>query len=133
MDGGSRRQHATSGGAPGKRLRDDEQLWEELSYCVPLGIPHSVFLDWEPDDQDKALALMRDRNTRCGCGTRASDWKEDPDAYIAWQRHCPGCDRIEQERKNLPDNARGVHVILLPKEEALRRMASGDFGVVASE
>lgn len=96
---------------------------------MPLGIPHSVFLDWDPDDQDKALAFVQDQRERCACGTRHSDWDEDPDAFIGWQRECPGCDRLERERENVEKGMRGVHVFLLPKDEALRRMEAGDDGV----
>jgi hypothetical protein len=123
LGGGPGGQHAATGGVPGKRLRDDERLWEELSYCVPLGIPHTIFLGWDPDDQDKALAYQRDLRGRCnGCGTRKEDWADDPDAYVGWHDTCPGCERLEQERKNVAEGAQGVHFRLLPREMALRLM-----------
>lgn len=114
-------QHPPPCSEPGKRLRDDERLWEELSYCVPLGIPHSAFLDWDPDDQDKALAFERDKRSRCnGCGTRKEDWVEDEDAFISWHEKCPGCERLEQERDNVPEGSHGVHFRLLPRDVAIQ-------------
>jgi hypothetical protein len=130
LGGGPGGQHAATGGVPGKRLRDDERLWEELSYCVPLGIPHSRFLDWDPDDQDKALAYTRDINSRCkGCGTRHEDWVEDDNAYISWHDVCPGCERLEQEKANVHEGQQGVHFRLLPKDLALHLMEQGEGGV----
>lgn len=111
------------GGALGKRLRDDEQLLAELSYCVPLGIPHSRFLSWLPDDQDKALAYQRHVNETCtGCGTRRDEWERDPDAFIADVTICPGCERIEQENENGPAKKKGAKVGLLPKDAALAKV-----------
>ena len=123
MGGGPRGQHPAPGGDTGKRLRDDERLWEELSYCVPLGIPHSEFLNWDPDDQDKALAYVRDQGSRCGgCGTRKDDWEDDPDAFVGWHERCPGCERLEQERANVEKDAKGIRYRLLPREMAKRLM-----------
>lgn len=83
----------------------NERLFEELSYCVPLGIPHSVFLSWSPMDQDKALAYRREMRTVCNrCGTRKAEWEENPDAYLGHIEYCEGCARLESEDDNLPEN-----------------------------
>ena len=29
-----------------------------MSYCTEKGIPHSVFLDWEPEDRAKTIAYV---------------------------------------------------------------------------
>lgn len=96
---------------------------------MPLGIPHSVFLNWAPDDQDKALAWAKDQASRCpNCGTRQEDWDRDRFAYIAETRQCPGCEVIGQERRNIDqweqesgNHHHGVSVVLVPK--ALARSA----------
>ena len=90
---------------------------------MPLGIPHSEFLGWDPDDQDKALAFVRDSATRCGgCGTRKDDWEDDPDAFVGWHETCPGCERLEQEKNNVAEGKMGVRFRLLPRAIALRLM-----------
>jgi hypothetical protein len=110
-------QHPAAGGVLGKRLRTNERLWEELAYVVPLGIPHSRFLDWSDDDQDKAIAFLRDQRNRCpNCGTREEDWAEDKFAFVGWHDRCLGCEAVEQERKNIPEGALGMRVKLLPRE-----------------
>lgn len=123
MDGCDVRVRRQSCGVLGKRLRDDAQLLEELTYCVPLGIPHSRFLSWSLDDQDKALAFMRYRAEHCpGCGTTRGDWDKDPDAFIADVEICPGCQRIEQENDNAPAKKKGAKVGLLPRAVALAKV-----------
>lgn len=85
---------------------------------MPLGIPHSRFLAWSEDDQDKALAWKREQALTCsGCGTRKDEWEEDRDAYISVHEVCPGCQRIAEENENVPDQIRGAKVGLLPKAE----------------
>lgn len=65
---------------------------------------------------------MREQRAVCpGCGTRAEEWDRDPDAYIGDYRICPGCERMEQERGNVPEGAKGVHFHLLPREVALAK------------
>lgn len=90
-----------------------------MAYCVPLGIPHSKFLDWDPMDQDKALAFQRDKNSTCRCGTKPREWAKDRFAYVGQQRHCPGCELLEQERENVPEAmTRSTHVYLVPPDQA---------------
>ena len=91
-----------------------------MAYCVPRGIPHSVFLDWDPLDQDKALAWMRAQARNCGgCGTNPDDWKNDRFAHVGQQRSCPGCEVLAQERENVPEQAKGyTYVYLVPRELA---------------
>jgi len=85
-----------------------------LAYCVPLGIPHSVFLSWDPDDQDKALAYMRAKAEICTtCGTRQAEWDEDRYAYIGEMKRCVGCELLEMEQENVPDGEKGIKVFLV--------------------
>lgn len=122
MDGCDDRLLRHPGRVLGKRLRDDPQLLGELEYCVPLGIPHSEFLGWDEDDQDKAVAYGQYQRTKCdGCGTAREDWTH-PDAYIADVEICPGCERLEQERENDVAKARGAKVGLLPRDVALAKI-----------
>jgi hypothetical protein len=88
-----------------------------LAYCVPLGIPHSRFLSWPPDDQDKALAYMRAKAELCpACGTREAEWQEDFDAYIADVERCKGCERLEMTRAEVQQAGdvagKGIKVVL---------------------
>lgn len=67
-----------------------------MDYCGPRGIPHTQFLTWSEDDQQKALWWMaRDRQRCTGCGTHPDDWNEDVGgdrfAFVAEERTCPGC------------------------------------------
>lgn len=92
----------------------------ELSYCVPLGIPYSKFLEWKPDDRDAALHFTHEMRTVCpSCGTRDTEWTEDRNAYVGQQRVCPGCEVLAQERRNVPEHMSDyVHVHLAPRNEA---------------
>lgn len=56
-----------------------------------------------------------------GCGTRAVDWERNPNAFIALFDVCPGCQRLEEDRDNVPDGLKGVHHHLVPEEEGIRR------------
>jgi hypothetical protein len=71
---------------------------------------------WTRDDRAKALAWRRYEAELCpGCRTRDADWKADRFAHIGQQRFCPGCEVLEQERQNVPEEHRGwTHVYLAP-------------------
>lgn len=93
----------------------NSRVVEELDYCVPRGIPHSVFLSWAELDQDKALAYMQRQNERCSdCGTRAEEWRGDRFAYVAESFVCPGCEIVEQERNNIPGTQKGARIRIVP-------------------
>ncbi len=94
---------------------DSAQLRAELAYCVPLGIPHSLFLGrpnpapgqptWTDDDRAKALAWQADRADHCsGCGQRQSDWRDekgkelvDPPFELV-ETLCPACAVLEERQ-----------------------------------
>lgn len=45
-----------------------------MRYCAPLGVPHSVFLGWDSDDQAKALAWQLLDDDKCpGCANPLSE------------------------------------------------------------
>lgn len=91
-----------------------------MDYCGPLGLPHSQFLSWSEDDQDKALAWTREKRLTCtGCGTRRDEWEQDRFAYVADAYRCPGCELLQQERRNIPEGeGDGVQIYLIPRQLA---------------
>jgi hypothetical protein len=97
-----------------------------LDYCVPLGIPHSVFLgravgpdgpQWLDEDREKALAWHREKAQHCPhCGTRRDAWEQSRTAYIGQLDTCWGCELLEHEQKNVPEAQRGyVRPYLVPE------------------
>lgn len=111
----------------------NERLYAELDYCVPLGIPHSVFLTWSELDQDKAMAYQAEMRTVCkGCGTRKSEWDADPDAYVGDLVTCEGCTRLAEEEDNMPEDKtrrRGMRPRLVTKAFAMfqaQKLADAD-------
>jgi hypothetical protein len=87
-------------------------------------MPHSEFLSWPDDDQDKALAFQAQRHQVCpGCGTRPEEWiggdgrRVDEDPYTAEAIKCYGCvargalaDEL-RPRENEPPEP-GIRVVL---------------------
>ncbi len=61
-----------------------------------------------------------------GCGTRKEEWDDDLDAYIGDLVVCEGCGRMEDERNNVGENGRGIHIRLLPAEVARARVERGE-------
>jgi hypothetical protein len=95
-----------------------------LAYCVPRGLPHSAFLSWDQDDQDKALAWEAERRAHCpDCGTRRDEW--DPDrggdryAYLAVDYRCLGCESLEQAQRDRDQTQLGMKVALLRQGETI--------------
>lgn len=63
-----------------------------MSYCYEQGIPHSEFLNWEPDDRSKVMAFMMEKSLRCElCGTAEWEWSADRRAYEPVEKFCMGC------------------------------------------
>lgn len=86
-----------------------------MSYCHEKGIPHSKFLDWDPEDRAKALAFSLEQSSRCSmCGTAPWEWEENKFAYTAVDEFCKGCYQkavfSDQESRSLP----GTNVKLVP-------------------
>jgi hypothetical protein len=79
-----------------------------LDYCVPLGIPHSTFLGWLEEDQDKAIAWQRSKLGRCQeCGTPIHEWVDasgeavEPPPYVVTTAYCVGCATVKEERDRI--------------------------------
>lgn len=88
-----------------------------MSWCKQAGIPHSEFLEWEPEDRSKALAFLIEENSKCGmCGTAEWEWSEKEGgskrAYEPIEKFCMGCylKQIADEGSKLP----GTTVSLIP-------------------
>jgi len=95
-----------------------------MAYCGPRALPHSQFLSWDPDDQDKALAWLLEDMSRCpGCGTHPDDWigeekyPLEPPPYSVGSQRCLGCVAAERERKKFPENATGYQTHFKPYAE----------------
>ena len=80
-----------------------------MAWCKEAGIPHSVFLQWEPEDQSKALAYLIEENTKCGmCGTAEWEWDDTQGgsrkAYEPIEKFCMGCylKHVADEGQKLP-------------------------------
>lgn len=48
-----------------------------MAYCGPRGIALSVFLSWNQNDQDAALAWSAHESRRYPDGTHPDDWNEE--------------------------------------------------------
>lgn len=84
-----------------------------------------MFLQWSEADQDKALQFHREQNRYSAehcpdCGAEHARWEKDRFAYVAVQDQCPGCEVLEMERENTPDEAKGVKYRLVTREEGER-------------
>jgi hypothetical protein len=102
----------------------DPTLKLELDYCVPKGVPHSVFLGWDVDDRNKALWWVIHDRQRCpNCGTRPDEWNEaqggDLHAYVAEPAHCRGCEVAAQGDewfdRHRKEMRRGTTMRLVPR------------------
>lgn len=98
-----------------------------MSYCHEKAIPHSVFLEWDPEDRSKVLAYIMEQSLRCTmCGTAEWEWEENKFAYTPVEEFCRGCyqkaiySKVEQGNEPLP----GTNVKLVPTTLELKaRMA----------
>lgn len=84
-----------------------------MDYCGPIGLPHSQFLGWSYDDQDKAIAWSLDRKSKCGtCGTVTSEWLDEegrdrePPPYEAKTQICLGCQSLADKQNEIPEDRR---------------------------
>lgn len=95
-----------------------------MAFCNSHGIPHSVFLEWDPDDQDKALGFEKEQSKACsGCGTRKEEWDLDRFAFVADSWTCPGCEVLAQARDDIPEGRQGVKVFLVERRDFEERQA----------
>lgn len=93
-----------------------------MSFCNEKGIPHSVFLEWDPEDRAKALAFIIEAGSRCTmCGTAPWEWEENKFAYTPVEEFCKGCYQKSvfqdtETNKTLP----GTNVRLVPTTKQFR-------------
>ena len=75
-------------------------------------MPHSQFMEWDPEDRAKALAFMFEEASRCQmCGTADWEWDENKHAYEPVLQTCWGCYYKEIAREG-EEIGPGVTVIL---------------------
>lgn len=100
-----------------------------MDYCVPLGIPHSQFLSWTEEDQDKAIAWQQTQRSFCReCGTPIHEWVDDeglpvsPPPYVVETLYCHGCATVKAERTQITaeaeDRADSVKMFLTRNPDA---------------
>ena len=96
-----------------------------------MGMRHSRFLEWAPDDQAKAVARLiwerREQSETCmQCGTKPSAWRDpqtgwtmNPPPFVAQWENCEGCNTIEREEKahEKEQKDKGMRVRLAPNEQ----------------
>jgi hypothetical protein len=85
----------------------------EMEYCFDHAVPHSQFMEWSEDDQDKVIAYNVFKRTVCAkCGTIPEDWLDEqgeylePPPYVVTTRHCPGCATLSDAREEIPQERR---------------------------
>lgn len=79
-----------------------------MAYCGPRGIPLSVFLSWDPADQEAALGWVSYEGRRCAsCG-----FHPDEGAHHAHIDVCPGCVTITNASEDEAAKAKGARTRL---------------------
>jgi hypothetical protein len=87
----------------------------EMSFCSEHGIPHSQFLDWDPEDRSKQLAFMAESASRCQlCGTAPWEWEENKFAFTAVEEFCQGCYQKQVYQDQQGSSLPGTNVKLIP-------------------
>jgi hypothetical protein len=129
--------------APKSRVVHDRRLSDELDYCSPAGIPHSIFLGrpwpgpgeplWTDEDRRKVLEWQADKRSHCSsCGQRQSDWLDEDGKeprgppFDVVETRCGGCEALgyhREDAKGSDDGAarHGIHL-------AFKRVCSGEDG-----
>lgn len=99
-----------------RRVATDSRLAEELRVCAAHGIAHSVFLCWDPDDQDLAVAALRASRDHCpGCGVPSAAMN-DPQAADLRSLSCLHCQALQHARQDMPAEIRGhTHLFVIPR------------------
>lgn len=129
-----------------RRLQRDPVFSLEIEFCCDAGIPYSRFLgrvpqpplwglggellnpdeaaEWTPNDRALAIAWRQYDRERCGrCRIHPDDWSEFDPPYESDVTTCFGCQAIERELKEIPDEAHGARAVLVPISPARRAAA----------
>jgi hypothetical protein len=93
------------------RLQSDPQFAAEMRLCKDWRIPHSEFLGWSVQDQQKALGHFFYEAQRCGqCGIHPTDWPNpDEPTFEATALFCPGCHELERFNRWAKQQAEDSH------------------------
>lgn len=92
-----------------------------MSYCVEHGIPHSVFLEWDPEDRAKHVAFILEQAERCTmCGTGQWEWDQNRYAYTAVDEFCQGCYQKSVFQDTQSNSLPGTNVKLVPTTPTLK-------------
>jgi hypothetical protein len=98
-----------------ERLHLDSRFRAEMRLCNKMGIPHSQFMSWDVDDQEKALQYDAWIGMLCpGCSTHPEMWERDQYALVGDTHMCHGCREIENARQDIPETATSTYAILRP-------------------
>lgn len=86
-----------------------------MSYCFERGIPHSEWLEWDPEDRAKVLAYALESSLRCTmCGTAPWEWEENKFAFTAVDEFCQGCYQKAVFSDTQGSSLPGTNVKLVP-------------------
>lgn len=109
-------------------MRNDPAFALEVDWCTEKGIPHSLFLAWDPEDRAKVVASLLEKAERCQlCGTAKWEWKENRFAFEPVEDFCQGCyyqDIAKEERQSMP----GVTIRMVPSSSITDEMRGGKPG-----
>ena len=86
-----------------------------MTYCSEHAIPHSQFLEWDPEDRAKVLAYLHESSMRCAhCGTAPWEWEENKFAFTAVDEFCQGCYQKSVFSDTQSSSLPGTNVKLIP-------------------
>lgn len=92
-----------------------------MAYCHEKAIPHSEFMEWDPEDRSKLVAYILEQSERCQmCGTANWEWDENKYAYSAVDEFCHGCYQKSVFSDTMSTSLPGTNVRLIPTTPALR-------------
>lgn len=79
---------------------------------------------WTAEDRAKVEAYAEWKGACCSsCGTHPDWWDKSkgghPFAFVTETHRCPGCEIIQQEQEQVPPEAKGVTVFLIPNPELM--------------
>lgn len=109
----------------------------EVKYCVDHAIPHSTFLSWPEEDQDKVIEYLVYEGRRCHrCGTFPDDWIDpvtkrpiDPPPHVVDSTRCHGCAALDNMQEMVGKGPhRGLYFHMIPWERRRPDLEEEDYG-----